>query len=265
MASTWIVRDLKTYAELGRALWADTSQSGVMTVETLSAISLLDLTEERALDRASAALLDLAIRQGMAQATRQALETGKFNPFFKLSPEERFVLAALHLGRWKYERVARIIRFGSDEQREAVERLAWKARTRIAVAMGVTPIGAKLASANCPEYDLDRPWTQRFLDEEVGKGRELLFLQNHLMACDSCRRSLAVCRDIYFKVEEMLPRVSDDDRILRVLENVAQHGKKIRQVGEVTFVDSLVAFFKQRNVQILLALVALLVLWRLRS
>jgi len=261
MGDLSIAPDLKTYAEFGRALWADPSRSGEMAIETLSAISLLDLTQERALEKASSALLDLAMRQGMASNTLSALEMGKFGAFFKLQPEERFVLAALHLGRWTYERVARVI----DADSEKVEKLAWRARSQIAIAEGLTPIGAQISSHNCPEYDLDRPWTQRFLDEEIGTGRESVFLKNHLMACDSCRRSLSRCRDIYFRVDAMLPRVSEDDRILRALARVTHDGKKLRSNEGITFGDSLVAFLSQRNVQILLVLVFALVLLRLKS
>jgi hypothetical protein len=251
MGTFTVAPDLKTYAELGRALWADPARSEEMAVETLSAIYLLDLTQERALERAAATLLDRAVRQGMASNTVSALERGKFDPFFRLQPEERFVLAALHLGRWTYERVARVV----SGTPEAVERLAWKARSQIAISKGLTPLGAGPVSANCPEYDLDRPWTQRFLDEEMGRGREAIFLQNHLMACDSCRRALARCRDIYFNVDSMLPRVADDDWFLRSLDRVAREGKKIRSSEGITFRDSLAAFFGQKNVQVLIALV----------
>lgn len=260
MGDTGIAPDLKTYAEFGRALWADPSRSGEMVVDTLSAIALLDLTQERALEKASFALLDRAVRQGMASNTLAALETGKFGAFFKLQPEERFVLAALHLGKWTYDRVARVI----QSKAEVVEALAWRARSQIAIAEGLTPIGAKVASANCPEYDLDRPWTQRFLDEEIGTGREAVFLRNHLMACESCRRSLSRCRDIYFRVEAMLPRVSEDDGILRTLARVSHEGKKLRSNESYTFGDSLQAFFAQRNVQILLVLALVALLYRIR-
>jgi hypothetical protein len=252
--------DLKTYAEIGRALWADPSRSSEMAVETLSAIALMDLTQERALEKASQALLDRAVRQGMASNTLSALDTGQFGAFFKLQPEERFVLVALHLGRWTYERTARVLQI----QPEVVEALAWRARSQIGISQGLTPIGAKIASANCPEYDLDRPWTQRFLDEEMGKGRETVFLGNHLMACESCSRSLARCRDIYFRVEAMLPRVPDDDGILRVLAKVSTDGKKLRSNEGYTFSDSIAAFFSQRSIQILFALVFVLAIYRLK-
>lgn len=259
-ASAPIAPDLKTYAEIGRALWADPSRSGEMAVETLSAIALLDLTQERALEKASQALLDRAVRQGMASNTLGALDTNQFGAFFKLQPEERFVLVALHLGRWTYERTARVL----QTQSEVVEALAWRARSQIGISQGLTPIGAKIASHNCPEYDLNRPWTQRFLDEEMGTGRESVFLRNHLMACESCRRSLARCRDIYFRVEAMLPRVAEDDGILRVLARVSTEGKKLRSNEGYTFGDSLTAFFSQRSIQILLALTFALVIYRLK-
>jgi hypothetical protein len=210
------------------------------------------------LEKASSALLDLALRQGMASSTRDALGNGKFSPFFKLLPEERFVLVALHLGRWSYDRVARVV----GSQSEVVEALAWRARSQIAVSQGLTPFGAKLASANCPEYDLNRPWTQRFMDEEMGGGREGVFLKNHLMACDSCRNSLARCRDIYFTVERLLPRISEDDGILKVLARVSDEGKKFRSSEAITFKDSVMAFVNQPKVQFLVAVTLAAIVYR---
>lgn len=250
------MRDLKTYAEFGRALWADPSRSTQLAVETLSAVSLLDLAEDRVMERASAALLDRAVKQGMASSTHDALGMGAFGGFFKLFPEERFVLVALHSGRWSYARLARVM----GETSERIEALAWKARVRLVSNQGLNPIGGRVANASCPEYVMDRPWTQKFLDEEFKTGRETLFLQNHLMACDACRLSLTRCRDLYFAVEKMLPRVSEEDGILRQLESINSQGKKLRTNGNITFGRSIIAFLGQKDVQLVLGVLMFIAL-----
>lgn len=241
-------RDLKTYAFIGRGLWPDPMRSSTLSVETLSAVFLLDLTEERAIEKASAALLERAQRQGSLATTMGALETRQFNAFFKLDPEERFILMALHLGRWSYARVGRVMKQSEDY----IERLAWKARIRLVASVGMNSIGGKLATSNCPEYDKDRPWTQRFLDEEIRAGRELLFLQNHLMACNSCQQTMTRTRNIYFKVESLLPQLEEEQRLLGLLGSVSQMGLRTRTQIKPTFKSSMLVFLNKKDVQFVL-------------
>jgi hypothetical protein len=247
-------RDLKTYIELGKALWADPQRSSSIAAETLSAVSLLDLSEEGAVERASAVLLDRAVKQGMASTTRDVLAlsgvggTGYYDAFFRLQAQERFVLVALHQGRWSYARVARVM----GRSAEAVEKIAWRARVQLVSGQGIHPIGASLKSANCPEYDLDRPWTQKFLDEEIRNGTELMFLQNHMMACDSCRQALNRCRDLYFTVEKTLPKSDEGEAFLTDLTRLYARGRDFRVKPPVTFRRSLFALLRQTDIQLLL-------------
>jgi hypothetical protein len=166
--------DLKTLVVMGRSLWSDPGRSERVALETMTAVSLLDLTKERAVERAAAVLLERAERDGMAAMTRVNLVVLD-QPFFRLLPEERFLLAALHVGRWSYSRLARVM----DETSERVEEIAWMARVRLSARH---PAGPASRGHHCPDYDVRRPWTQRFLDEEMETSRERLFLQNHLMA-----------------------------------------------------------------------------------
>jgi hypothetical protein len=248
--------DLRVLAEMGHALWVDPRESQIATVETLSAVSLLDLSPERALERAAAALLERVTHRGVAANTLANLEAGQGmgQGFFRLMPEERFLLVALHLGRWSYARLGRV--FGEESQK--IEELAWSARLQLATAERVAnyPSGASLHGPHCPEYDFKRPWTQRFLDEEVATGRERVFLQNHLMACDSCRQALTRCREFYYALEARLPRLSANDgidRMIRDLEAVTLRGRKVKTPVELSFGETLAIFLRRTDVQLVLS------------
>jgi hypothetical protein len=159
--------ELRTVAQLGRALWADPRQADPQTIDTVSAATMLDLSEEREFERALKALLDRATRGGMASnsAANFAFGSTAGNPFFRLFPEERFLLMVLHTLHWSYERLGRLLEMDAEE----IERTAWGIRVKLS---GLTPFGCPPTSANCPEYDVQRPWTQRFLDEEIRTNRE---------------------------------------------------------------------------------------------
>jgi hypothetical protein len=258
--------DLKVLAEVGRALWVDPHESQIATIETLSAVTLLDLTPERALERAAKALLERVTSRGLAANTRSNLNAGALlgmgQPFFRLLPEERFFLVALHLGRWSYARLSRI----SGETPEQIEELAWGARLQLAASEQVMiyPAGASVRGTNCPEYNSKRPWTQRFLDEEMSTGRERVFLQNHLMACDSCRGALTRCREVYYSIDRLLPRLNEDSgdvQMIRNLEKISRSGLGIRKPMERTFLEGLAIFGSRRDIQLVLAAFGLLLIW----
>lgn len=257
------LRDLKNFAELGRALWVDPGRSASVMAETLSAVTLQELQADQALERACAVLLERARGQGMAAQTRDLLATeGGFNqPFFRLGPDERFALAALHLGRWSYRRLSRVMGFTPEQ----VEEIAWSARVQLAAsASGLAPLGGKVG-AHCPQYESHRPWTQRFLDEEIRLGADRIFLQNHLMACDSCMQALNRCRDLYYSVERILPKVEgSDDAVVLELREIHRQGLRLLAWNRDTLARSLVAFARQRDVQVFFALAAFgMILWLL--
>jgi hypothetical protein len=199
--------ELDTYLALGRALWADPEDSARMAVETMNAVSLLQLSPEQRLERAAQALLERTRRAGRAANTISVLKsaTAADRPFYRLEAESRFVIVALHAGRWSYARLARIL----EKSVEETEELAWRAR--IAFSGSRYPSGGTLSGPNCPDYNARRPWTQRFLDEEIGGGKERLFFQNHLMACDSCRGALGRARALIASVDKLLPRFEEMD------------------------------------------------------
>ncbi len=197
--------ELETYLALGKALWADPDDSARMAVETMNAVGLLQLDPEARLERAAKALLERTRRAGRAANTISVLKNAGASelPFYKLDPESRFLLVALHAGRWSYARLSRIL----ERSIEEIEESAWRAR--IALSGSRYPSGGVLSGPNCPDYNARRPWTQRFLDEEIGGGKERVFFQNHLMACDSCRGALSRARDLIASVDKLMPNFEE--------------------------------------------------------
>jgi hypothetical protein len=176
---------------------------------------LMDIPRDRLIERATSALLQRAVQQGGNTNTSHLNRV-----FFRLPPEARFVLSALHLGRWSYSRIGRILEIAPEQ----VEVLAWSARTILGAEISKIAIGGSKGSGiHCPEYDLNRPWTQRFLDEEISSGQERVFLQNHLMACNACQSALNHCRDLYFAIERFLPRTTEND--IYELEELCKQGR----------------------------------------
>ena len=122
-----------------------------------------------------------------------------------MTPEERLVITALHLAHWSYRRLSVILGLTIPQ----IAQLAWQTRLRLAAAIPqkrplIYPSGTRDPGARCPNYEPSEPWTQKFLDDEMS-GHERLFIQNHTMACPTCRRAVATCRDLYYAVDSILP------------------------------------------------------------
>lgn len=256
LSSGMKTEDLRSLSQIGNALWLDLDLSRRRTAETVEALSLLSIPEEMLLEKASTALLARASREDLRV---QASFLG--DPFFRLLPEERFILVSLHLERWSYGRVARVLQC-TEEQ---VATRAWKIRVHLASqplpkseasskTCRSTPVlgavGAAPKRASCPEFHALNPWTQRFLDEEYAS-RERVFLQNHLMVCDDCRLALSRCRELYFHVEKMIPRTEADgwEDLGRIIQSI----RRRRDPMQWTFSDALKAFVRRSETQWVLA------------
>ena len=243
--------EIRTFAHFGRALWSDPSDGEPNAVDVLSGVSLLALGEEPRFERAARLLLQRALRTQGPENLRLS------EPFFRLTPRERFLLVASHVGGWSYERVARVL----EEPVGSVEAALWSTRINLASqtekALRSYPVGTAIRGTHCPEYDLARPWTQRFMDDELGSGRDRLFLQNHLMACEACRRALSRCRDVYYAVDKLVPRLRGNEGFLRGLHQVETDGKRaaLGRAG-MTWTESLVAFFSRRETWIVTGVTA---------
>lgn len=222
-----IDQDLNLVSDLGYALWQNPSHAQVVLRDTVSAAALVEAQPEAVVDRAIRALLDQAEKRGtFAQPGAQLFQS--------LFAEERFLLLALHSGRWSYARIARVL----NETPESVQSMGWNARVHLASHRGY-PAGSRSATASCPEYDLRTPWTQKFLDEEV-KGQEKLFLQNHLQVCSSCRDALMRAKEVFFRAEAMLLEVRRASENLsaslglnRQLRQWVEQGQKLRDTNRM--------------------------------
>ncbi len=193
--------DLQLISKLGQALYANRAQAESRSLETVAAISTLpEISEEQFLERALGLMLHRAERDGL-----RSNASGIDSPFFRLSPKERFVLFLLHSGRVSYKKLARLLETTADD----VQTLAWIARTRIASSPEVRaqaphPMGNSRLKQSCPEFDPEKPWTQKLLDDEMGRS-ELSFLQNHTAICKDCQRTLSATRELYYAVEKWIP------------------------------------------------------------
>jgi hypothetical protein len=245
--------DFSRIYSLTQGLWADQNAQSMSANEAVAAVSVLQLPSERALERMAQALLERAEREG-GRSNTSALS----HPFFRLEAKERFALIALHQNRWSYARVARIL----GEPVEALQERLWRARVYLASLSQKSkipyPVGATQTRSSCPEYDPQAPWTQVFLDEEYGQ-QQRIFLQNHLMACTSCRQALNRSRDLYFKVDSLLPRAPA--QAAESLEKLWLQTERLAEPTDVNFVRSLREFIAQRDVQWCLGLLGALVVY----
>lgn len=253
--------DLRALSSLGRALWADEGYSERVSVEILTGVAMMDLPSDRAMDRISEALLNRALKDGIA-VNGEAVG----HPFFRLLPQERFTLAALHLGRWSYERVGRIL----GKAPEQIARIAWNARLHLSIQKrasapfphpAVSSNASKRVSHRCPDYDPSLPWTQKFLDEELGS-QQKYFLQNHMLDCTRCRELLMRSRDVYYRVDSLIPRPTDSKQRLQLLEQTTSRARALKNPLERSFWESLEIFLSRKDIRLTilvsLAILALL-------
>lgn len=263
-------RDLKVLGQFADAVQSDPRLAKTWLHDTLAGASLAagqgstdSSRSSRIIEATLRALLAKAHLVDPREAWAASAEVRLSTPFYRLKPEERAVLLVLHSGRWSYDRLSRVLGLAVPD----LERLSWSARVKLA-PVGKYPQAPERLGPRCPEYDPHRPWTQRFLDDEIATPADRLFLQSHLMACESCRRALSRCRDLYFWVEGEIskfgtPKVSDLQQILdqaRVLEERSSRFSHSR--GPWTLGESLKLFYRDKpDVWVVSALVAVWLGW----
>lgn len=243
--------DLKLISDLGKALYANPEVARSRSVETVAAVSTLErLSDEQAFEKVSFLLL----KQAEKEAAKSAA-SGLTQPFYRLSVLERGVLAFLHSGKISYARLARIL--GVDSF--LIEKLAWSARMKLAATPEVRvttphPVGSSKIKHQCPEYHAERPWTQRLLDDEM-KHNELLMIQNHTVACETCHRALSQAREFYYSVEKWIPTMTDDSESVISLEELKRAQMRSgRPPADITFFDALSLVFQRTDVRIALGI-----------
>jgi len=248
--------DIRSLTRISRSLWADLDQSVAMSEDTLTSVSLLNLNDDRTIERASKVMIELAERN---PPTIFSLN----HPFYRLAPIERFLLTAAHIEKWSYERIARTVGIQNDQIKTILEPWLWTVRLKFCFQESQTgieyPRGPGSLGPMCPEYNISNPWTQRMMDDELGKP-ERFFLQNHLMGCEKCRKSLELTRVMIFKVESLIPVQESSQELETANERIFNCWKE----GEVTLRPiktntgkTIVDFFSQPKVQLILLALAI--------
>lgn len=199
---------------VGGALWPDPEQRDFIVTDVFSSMSLLGLSEGEFVERTVQHLLEKAnsITSPGHRVRDLQQGDGTFRKFYGLDPRERLILVLLHSEHWDYAKIARLLGVTSN----VIEATAWRLRIQMSSKY---PLAPTMATPSCPEYDVHQPWIQRFLDDEYSKSSEKLFLQNHLMACSDCRRALQSCRDLYYRVDSMIPRYSENQKNVQALHS----------------------------------------------
>ncbi len=240
---------IKSLTRISRSLWGDLEKSISIGADTLTHVSLLRLNDELTLERASKVMIERAEKNPPRLLALQ-------HPFFRLAPVERFLLTALHVEKWEYSRIARTLGI----EVTLVEPWAWATRIKVAfqeMDAGLDyPHGPATLGPACPLYDPGQPWTQRLLDDELGK-RERWFLQNHLIACDRCRKTLELSRRMFFKIEGIIPvrdAAHETELATERIYRIWKAGESAFRPVKTTLKESLVVFFNQTSIQIILFL-----------
>lgn len=246
--------DLKLIGQIGQALYASPEIAHTRSLETVAALSTLpELGDDESFEKVTQLLLVQAEREGL-KATAHAIG----NPFYRLSPLERVILAFLHSGQVSYSRLSRVL----GQTVENIQTIAWQARLKVASSVEVQtklkhPIGSGKLKHSCPEYLEDRPWSQKLLDDEM-KSTELAFIQNHTLVCESCTRVLKQTRELYYAVEKLIPA-----GVLQGVQNPEALREMERQLTNVTrptsFFHALQIFFNKPSTW--LSVGAVIVLW----
>lgn len=250
--------DFKTFSQIGHAFWCGSEDSEQLTLETIAAASLLKLTSEKTIEQATMALLNRAKSTPSSLKNSSRIELLN-HPFYRLTPEERLILISLHLGNWSYQRLSRILIRETIE----IEELAWKARLQMC-SLSSYPSGPSILGPHCPEYVDVSPWTQRFLDEQISSPKDKWFLQNHLVACDSCRKVLGRAREMYFKIDQEIKKLegSFNEDFVHALKQTFHQSPVQRRLTELTFLQSLKIFTTRWDVRFGVFLLVAIVLFK---
>ncbi len=249
--------DILSLTRIGRSLWGDLKQSVAISEDTLTSVSLLNLGDDRTIERASKVMIELAERN---PPTLLKLN----HPFFRLAPIERFLLTATHIEKWSYSRVARTLGIDST----LISPWLWSTRLKFCFqetqGTGLEyPRAPGALGPVCPEYNLSDPWTQRMMDDETGK-KERFFLQNHLVACEKCRKTLELTRKMIFKVESMIPvkeSPQELDLACEQIYNTWKIGERILRPMEIDTKDSILRFLSTPKVKFLLCVLFIFTLY----
>lgn len=251
--------ELRVLHQIGRALWTQNHLVTERTLEMITALSATPRKQEKKLETALAGFLVRISEEGDA-----AHLTDSHNPFFRLAAEDRFLLCALQLEGFSYAELARILRTEADE----IEKRALQIRREFAASVGIELLSLEggALGPKCPSLETNRLWMQRFLDEAL-QPQERAFLQNHLMACVTCRKRLERTRKLFSEIEREMRECLNITEV-EAINDVVQFAEKLRMEFSPQFTSkrhALSYFVKRPEVRaILLAGFVLMAIWAWR-
>lgn len=195
-------KNLRSISQVSKGFWFNQNQSLDAARESLAQVAFLNLSSEQAHDQTIRLMLKKALHEG------QAANQGALNhPFYRMNPEERFLLSALHYGQLSYQRIAQILNLSLEQ----ISVLAAQSRLKLAFDLRISiPHAPQSIRENCPSYDSQAPWPERFLDEQIDEKHGTL--QNHLMACPICQVCLSKYREYYYQIERIIPHLELNPR-----------------------------------------------------
>lgn len=254
------IDSIKSLTRISRSLWGDLDRSVAISEDALTSVSLLQLSDERTLERASKVLIERAEKNPPKLLTLQ-------HPFYRLAPLERFLLTALHIEKWPYSKICRTLSLDSN----LLESWAWAIRMKFMFQELSTdlkyPRGPAKLGPMCPDYNASAPWTQRLLDDELTK-RDRVFLQGHLVACEECRKSLELARKLFFKIESLIPvkdAFQETEAAAARIHSAWQAGESAFRPIKTTFTESMVVFLSKTQIQFTLAAFTLFIFYCIRK
>lgn len=217
-------------ARLGAALWTNPEDAA----REVSSRALLvfgkwgESDSEASHQHLTRALLQAA--SGASQPQRMAALS--VHPIYTLSIEERWILLSLHARERTYAQLAREL----GKTPDAIEVAAWRARlslrselaTREGIRAWAYPVASSARSVDCPELDLLRPWTQRYLDGVRESRLQEIFLRTHLERCEGCRQTLERARALYYAVDASLAKLDDSGHVKAALESVTKLSRTLQ-------------------------------------
>jgi hypothetical protein len=208
-------------------------------------------------------LVQALANQARREDQRPAATQLGLDPFYSLPWLSRFLLGAVHRAQFSYRKTARMLTriLGEPVTREKVAVWLWRSRKELALARqaGFPPAIGR-AGASCPKgFDAtgetyESLWASRLLDDEIPSGVERLQLQNHLMACDSCRAGVGRYRVFWQTLDHWIPGLAGaESSTLQLVNDLLSQERELRSfttpstrpLGEV-----LVRFFQRREAQL---------------
>lgn len=191
--------DILTVA--ARVLVSDPDQAHPFILEALIPRALKEPNDERL---AQHVLQQWAREQG--QRWNASEETDLNQPIQRVLPWRRMLLTLASDLKLSYANSA--LWMGMSESQTVLE--LWK--TRAELARPYTAPAAIPTSDACPEWIPERPWVQTYVDGFMPRF-ERVFVESHVLECDSCRAAVLNTRTMIQKAYMTLPPIPSNEAI----------------------------------------------------